>query len=97
MQNLYFTYLFISRHKQYIGTTELVHPSTYTPGAVLDRKRVRLQASGTFFRRDFVMKKFLWPFSLFRWFKKSSCQLLAKECAQSTGKLPKRLAQEPCG
>ena len=34
---------------------------------------------------------------LFRWFKKSSCQLLAKECALSTGKLPGRLAQEQCG
>ena len=42
-------------------------------------------------------KKFLWPFSLFRWFKKSSCQLLTKECALSTGKLPRRLAQEQCG
>ena len=31
------------------------------------------------------MKTFLRPFSLFRWFKKSSCQLLAKECALSTG------------
>ena len=36
-------------------------------------------------------------FSLFRWFKKSSCQLLAKECALSTGKLPRKLAQEQCG
>ena len=35
-----------------------------------------------------VKKTFLRPFSLFRWFKKSSCQLLAKECALSTGKLP---------
>ena len=35
--------------------------------------------------------------SIFRWFKKSSCQLLAKECALSTGKLPRRLAQEQCG
>ena len=42
------------------------------------------------------MKKFLRPFSVFRWFKKSSCQLLAKECALSTGKLPRRLAQEQC-
>ena len=25
---------------------------------------------------------FLWSFSLFRWFKKGSCQFLAKECAQ---------------
>ena len=27
-------------------------------------------------------------------FKKGSCQLLVKECALSTGKLPRRLAQE---
>ena len=30
----------------------------------------------------------------FHWFKKGSCQLLAKECALSTNKLPRRLAQE---
>ena len=53
--------------------------------------------SGTFFRGDLVMKTFLRPFSLFCWFKKSSCQLLAKECALNTGKLPRRLAQEQCG
>ena len=52
--------------------------------------------SGTFFCGDLGMKKFLQPFSLFRWFKKSSCQLLAKECALSIGKLPRRLAQEQC-
>ena len=51
--------------------------------------------SGTFFWGDLVMKKFLWPFCLIRWFKKSSCQLLVKECALSTVKLPTRLAQ--CG
>ena len=56
-----------------------------------------IPTSGTFFRGDLVMKTFLRPFSLFRWFKKSSCQLPAKECALSTGKLPKRLAQEQCG
>ena len=56
-----------------------------------------IPTTGTFFRGDFVLKKFLWPFSLFRWFKNSSCQLLAKECAGSTGKLPRRLAQEQCG
>ena len=50
-----------------------------------------------FFCGDLVMKTFLRPFSLFRWFKKSSCQLLAKKCALSTGKLPRRLAQEQCG
>ena len=56
-----------------------------------------IPTSGTFFRGDLVMKTFLRPFSLFRWFKKSSCQLLGKECALSTGKLPRRLAQEQCG
>ena len=56
-----------------------------------------IPTSGTFFRGDLVMKTFLRPFSLFCWFKKSSCQLLAKECALSTGKLPRRLAQEQCG
>ena len=56
-----------------------------------------IPTSGTFFRGDLVMKTFLRPFSLFRWFKKSSCQLLAKECALSTGKLPRRLAQEQYG
>ena len=29
-----------------------------------------------------IMKYFLWSFSPFRWFKKSSCHFLAKECAQ---------------
>ena len=37
------------------------------------------------------------PFFPFRWFKKGGCQLLAKECALSTGKLPRRLAQKQCG
>ena len=31
-----------------------------------------------------VMKSFLRPFSPYRWFKQSSCQLLAKGCALST-------------
>ena len=29
-----------------------------------------------------IMKYILWSFSPFRWFKKGSCQFLAKECAQ---------------
>ena len=37
-------------------------------------------ASGTFFCENLVMKIFLRPFFLFFWFKKSSCQLIAKEC-----------------
>ena len=81
-------------------------PLKIQPGAVarLEASSLGMQAapssiptSGTFFRGDLVMKTFLRPFSLFRWFKKSSCQLLAKECALSTGKLPRRLAQEWCG
>ena len=44
------------------------------------------------------MKTFLRPFSHFRCFQRTAqCQLLAKECALSTGKLPRRLAQEQCG
>ena len=64
------------------------------------RKRVRLAWSprpAHSFVETWSWKHFLRPFSLFRWFKKSSCQLLAKECALSTGKLPRRLAQEQCG
>ena len=47
-----------------------------------------LTSGKTFFHWDLVMKTFLRPFS----FKKGSCQLLAKEWALSTGKLPRRLA-----
>ena len=54
------------------------------------------QSSGTFFHGDLVVKKFLQPFSLLSWFKKSSCQLLVKESALITGKLPRRLAQDQC-
>ena len=43
----------------------------------------------TSFCKDLVMKLFLPPFFLFRWFKKSSCQLMAKGCALSTGYLPR--------
>ena len=46
-------------------------------------------ASGRSFREDLVMKLFLRPFFLFRLFKKSSCQLMAKGCALSTGYLPR--------
>ena len=69
----------------------------FLPGAVARSEASLISTSGTFFRGDLVIKTFLQPFSLFRWFKKSICQLLAKECALSTGKLPRRLAQEQCG
>ena len=42
-------------------------------------------------------KNFPRTLSPFRWFKKSNCQLLAKEWALSTGKLPRSLAQKQCG
>ena len=51
----------------------------------------------TFFRKDLVMKKNLQPFSPFYWFKKGSCQLLAKEWALSTDKLSRKVAQEQYG
>ena len=41
--------------------------------------------SGNILSLRLIMKSFLWSFSPFRWFKKGSCQLLAKECALSTG------------
>ena len=48
-------------------------------------------ASGTSFREDLVLKLFLRPFFLFLFhrIKKSSCQLMAKGCALSTGYLPR--------
>ena len=53
--------------------------------------RVRLEIRGSrvwsltvrqLFSWRLIMKYFLWSFSLFRWFKKGSCQFLSKECAQ---------------
>ena len=52
--------------------------------------------SGTHSWEEIGHEKFLRPLSPFRWFKKDSCQLLAKEYALSTGKLPRRLAREQC-
>ena len=37
---------------------------------------------GNILSRRLIMKCFLRSFSPFRWFKKGSCQFLAKECAQ---------------
>ena len=82
---------------------EVINVHNILPGAVArsEASSLGMQAapssiptSSTFFRVNLVMKTFLRPFSLFRWFKKSNCQLLAKECALSTGKLPRRLSQE---
>ena len=53
------------------------------------RSRVRSSCPAhSFVEICMVMKKILWPLSPFPWFKKGSCQLLAKVCALSTGKLP---------
>ena len=99
--NIYFMYRYM-----YCKMLSKILAQSFGPGAVarLEACSLGMQAapssiptSGTFFRWDLVMKTFLRPFSFFRWFKKSSCQLLAKECALSTGKLPRRLAQEQCG
>ena len=38
--------------------------------------------SAIFFRGDLIMKYFLQSFSPYCWFKKGSCQFLAKECAK---------------
>ena len=56
-----------------------------------------LTSGKTFFCWDLIMKKILRPFSPLRWLKKGSCQLLAKECELSTGKLSRMFAQEQCG
>ena len=55
-----------------------------------------ISMSGTFFRKDLCHEKNSTAILLFRWFKKR-CQLLAKECALSICKLPRRLVQEQCG
>ena len=47
-----------------------------------------IPASTAFFREELVMNIFLHPFFLFHQFKKSSCQLIAKECKISIGRLP---------
>ena len=45
-------------------------------------------SSGTFLHEELVIEIFLRPFFLFHWFKKGSCQNMAKECNLSTGNLP---------
>ena len=51
----------------------------------LETRRSRVQPlpwSATFFSWRLIMKYFLRSFCPFPWFKKGSCQFLAKECAQ---------------
>ena len=53
-------------------------------GVRLETRRSRVQPPpvGNILSRRLIAKYFLRSFSLFRWFKKGSCQFLAKECAQ---------------
>ena len=82
----WFITLFITNSSEYDRKRWWI-PKTHssTPGAVArsEASSLGMQAaqsliptSGTFFDGDLVMKTFLRPFSLFRWFKKSSCQLM---------------------
>ena len=58
----------------------------------------RLRAWSSHLAKHSFIELWSWKnFSPFRWFKKGSCQLLAKEWVLSTGKLPRRLAMEQCG
>ena len=49
---------------------------------VTRRLRVRYPPGHNILSWSLIMKFFLRSFSPFRWFKKGSCQFLAKECAQ---------------
>ena len=49
---------------------------------LIRRLRVRPPGVGNILSWRLIMKCFLRSFSPFRWFKKDSCQFLAKECAQ---------------
>ena len=50
--------------------------------AQLDARPTGDQEVGKMLSWRLIMKYFLRSFSPFRWFKKGSCQFLAKECAQ---------------
>ena len=81
--------------------------ATNPPGAVArsEASSLGMQAapssiptSGTFFRRDLVMKNIstdILPLPLIQ--EEQLSVTGEKECALSTGKLPRRLAQEQCG
>ena len=56
-----------------------------------------IPTSGTFFHGDLVMKKISTAFLPLLLIQEDSCQLLVKEYALSTGKLPRGLAQEQYG
>ena len=59
---------FVLFEKKFVSALYLKYPFAAEVGNILSRR--------------LIMKYFLRSFSPFRWFKKGSCQFLAKECAQ---------------
>ena len=97
-----FQELYVNRNSGYSTKTAKLKPGAVArldarPPGMRTVAGSILTSDKTYFRWDLVMKKILRPFSPFRWFKKGSCKLLAKEWALSTGKLPRKIAQEHCG
>ena len=60
------------------SVAQLDAPSDWRPGG----RRFDPAEVGNILSWRLIMKYFLRSFSPFRWFKKGSCQFLAKECAQ---------------
>ena len=60
------------------SVAQLDAPSDWKPGG----RGFNLPPRSATFFRGLIMKYFLRSFSPVRWFKKGSCQFLAKECAQ---------------
>ena len=86
--------IFMSDFPLMIGPSTVARSDARPPGMWTVAGSI-LTSSKTFFHWDLVIKNF-YDHSPSHWFKKGSCQLLAKEWALSTGKLPRRLAQEQC-
>ena len=61
-----------------VAVDQLDAPSHWRPGG----RRFNHTEVGNILSWRLIMKYFLQSFSPFRWFKKGSCQFLAKECAQ---------------
>ena len=60
------------------SVAQLDAPSDWRPGG----RGFNPREVGNILSWRLIMKYFLRSFSPFRWFKKGSCQFLAKECAQ---------------
>ena len=78
------TLLLVDHSTHHIYTGMVAWSDPYSCG--MQKAACSILMLGTFFHGDLAMKKFVWPFSYFLRFKKSSCQLLVKECVLSTGK-----------